>query len=57
MHKSATKCNKTLGKWCKNKPGASKIIDTLETYQLPGHAFGSEYLQGTAEEMEMVMCD
>jgi hypothetical protein len=32
MHKSVTKCNKTLGKWCKNKHGASKIIDTLETY-------------------------
>jgi hypothetical protein len=32
MHKSATKCNKTLGKWCKNKHGASKIMDTLETY-------------------------
>jgi hypothetical protein len=27
------KCNKILGKWCKNKHGASKIIDTLETYQ------------------------
>jgi hypothetical protein len=35
MHKSATKCNKTIGKWCKNKHGASKIIDTLETYQVP----------------------
>jgi hypothetical protein len=35
MHKSATKCNETVGKWCKNKHGASKIIDTLETYQLP----------------------
>jgi hypothetical protein len=34
MHKSAMKCNKTLGKWCKNKHGASKIMDTLETYQL-----------------------
>jgi hypothetical protein len=34
MHKSATKCNETLGKWCKNKHGASKIIDTLETYHL-----------------------
>jgi hypothetical protein len=34
MHKSATKCNKTLGKWCKNKHGASKIIDTFETYQV-----------------------
>jgi hypothetical protein len=33
MHKSATKCNKTLSKWCKNKHGASKIIDTFETYQ------------------------
>jgi hypothetical protein len=33
MHKSATKCNKTLSKWCKNKHGASKIMDTLETYQ------------------------
>jgi hypothetical protein len=29
------KCNKTLGKWCKNKHGASKIMDTLETYQCP----------------------
>jgi hypothetical protein len=27
------KCNETLSKWCKNKHGASKIIDTLETYQ------------------------
>jgi hypothetical protein len=34
MHKSATKCNEIVGKWCKNKHGASKIIDTLETYQL-----------------------
>jgi hypothetical protein len=23
------KCNKTQGKWCKNKHGASKIIDTF----------------------------
>jgi hypothetical protein len=35
MHKSATKCNETICKWCKNKHGASKIIDTFETYQLP----------------------
>jgi hypothetical protein len=35
MHKSATKCNETQGKWCKNKHGASKIIDTFETYQAP----------------------
>jgi hypothetical protein len=34
MHKSATKCNNTIGKWCKNKHGASKIIDTFETYQV-----------------------
>jgi hypothetical protein len=33
MHKNATKCNKTISKWCKNKHGASKIIDTFETYQ------------------------
>jgi hypothetical protein len=33
MHKNATKSNKTLSKWCKNKHGASKIIDTFETYQ------------------------
>jgi hypothetical protein len=36
MHKNATKCNKTLSKWCKNKHGASKIIDTFETYQSIG---------------------
>jgi hypothetical protein len=34
MHKSTTKCNETIGKWCKNKHGASKIIDTFETYHL-----------------------
>jgi hypothetical protein len=33
MHKNATKYNETLSKWCKNKHGASKIMDTLETYQ------------------------
>jgi hypothetical protein len=33
MHKNATKCKKTLSKWCKNKHGASKIMDTFETYQ------------------------
>jgi hypothetical protein len=32
MHKNATKCNETLSKWCKNKHGASKIIDMFETY-------------------------
>jgi hypothetical protein len=34
MHKNAPKCNKTQSKWCINKHGASKIIDTFETYQL-----------------------
>jgi hypothetical protein len=33
MHKNVAKCNETLSKWCKNKHGASKIIDTFETYQ------------------------
>jgi hypothetical protein len=41
MHKSATKCNETVGKWCKNKHGASKIIDTLETYQRSFDAMAS----------------
>jgi hypothetical protein len=35
MHKNSTKYNKTLSKWCKNKYGASKIIDTFEMYQAP----------------------
>jgi hypothetical protein len=34
MHKNATNCNKILSKWCKNKHGASKNIDTFETYHL-----------------------
>jgi hypothetical protein len=33
MLKNAMKCNKTQRKWCINKHGASKIIDTFETYQ------------------------
>jgi hypothetical protein len=35
MHKSARKYNEILDKWCKNKHGASKIMDTFETYQAP----------------------
>jgi hypothetical protein len=35
MHKNAMKCNETQGKWCRNKHGASKIIDTFETYHPP----------------------
>jgi hypothetical protein len=45
MHKSATKCNETLGKWCKNKHGASKIIDILETYQRATDAGRSSWQQ------------
>jgi hypothetical protein len=33
MDKNITKCNETLSKWCKNKHGASKIIDTFWMYQ------------------------
>jgi hypothetical protein len=36
MYKNATKCSKTQSKWCINKHGASKIIDTFETYQAAG---------------------
>jgi hypothetical protein len=42
MHKNAMKCNETLSKWCKNKHGASKIMDTLETYQSPPPAHSEE---------------
>jgi hypothetical protein len=48
MHKSATKCNETLGKWCKNKHGASKIIDTFETYHLPTRRSMSTTTAGVA---------
>jgi hypothetical protein len=34
MHKNAMKCNKTQSKWCINKHGASKIIDTFEKYHV-----------------------
>jgi hypothetical protein len=33
MHRNAMKCNKTHNKWCINKHGASKNLDTFETYQ------------------------
>jgi hypothetical protein len=42
MHKNATKCNKTLSKWCKNRHEASKIIDTFETYHIPFDIFISD---------------
>jgi hypothetical protein len=33
MHKNDSVYNKTQRKWCINKHGASKIIDTFEMYQ------------------------
>jgi hypothetical protein len=39
MHKNAMKCNKTQSKWCINKHGALKIIDTFETY----HAVATDH--------------
>jgi hypothetical protein len=44
MYKNATKCNETIGKWCKDKHGASKIIDTFETYHRPYLAIDSTFL-------------
>jgi hypothetical protein len=67
MHKSATKCNETLGKWCKNKHGASKIIDTLETYQrtrsrwclrrvcMSCRSRSHDWRSGTEQELSAVM--
>jgi hypothetical protein len=52
MYKNATKCNKTIGKWCKNKHGASKIIDTFQTYH---QATGSGAGKASIAEPEEVM--
>jgi hypothetical protein len=51
MHKSAIKCNETVGKWCKNKHKTSKIIDTLETYHAEkyGEWLGSMTMPHTKE--------
>jgi hypothetical protein len=51
MNKSATNCNKTLGKWCKNKHGGSKIIDTLETYQQPLRRFNEPKKKAIASKL------
>jgi hypothetical protein len=48
MHKNATKCNETLSKWFKNKHGASKIIDTFETY----HLVRMQFLGETGDSIE-----
>jgi hypothetical protein len=52
------KCNEIIGKWCKNKHGASKIIDTLETYhdarrsKYSSSSAGAEVFSATAELKE-----
>jgi hypothetical protein len=51
MHKNATKCNKTQSKWCINKYGASKVIDTFETYQGP-----SQREAGIKHVLEIFIC-
>jgi hypothetical protein len=51
MHKNATKCNKTQSKWCKNKHGASKIIDTCETYHYSLLIMGDSNVDGDVSEV------
>jgi hypothetical protein len=41
--------NKTQSKWCINKHGASKIIDTFETYHL--HTTQPNYSASTYSEV------
>jgi hypothetical protein len=59
MHKSATKCNETIGKWCKNKHGASKIIDMFETYQVAHQGWygGSAIPGGPVAEVSTAVLD
>jgi hypothetical protein len=45
-------CNKTQGKWCKNKHGASKIIDMFEMYQYPNCEGGQKKLGSTLELLQ-----
>jgi hypothetical protein len=52
MHKNVTKCNETLNKWCKNKHGASKIIDTFETYHGFAKTIGAKALDETCSQKE-----
>jgi hypothetical protein len=49
MYKNATKCNETIGKWCKTKHGASKIIDTFETYQIASQLLLIEHSSGQGQ--------
>jgi hypothetical protein len=43
-----------LGKWCKNKHGASKIIDTLETYQASWRPFSLKKTKITLESFKKI---
>jgi hypothetical protein len=52
MYKSATKCNKTIDKWCENKHGASKIIDTLGTYQAAEKVAAADRLRIVEEALK-----
>jgi hypothetical protein len=49
MYKNATKCNKSQSKWCINKHGAAKIIDTFETYQSSAVHEEENIIQDTPE--------
>jgi hypothetical protein len=51
MHKSATKYNETLGKWGKNKHGASKIMDTSETYQPPAQEIAPRVTRASVKKV------
>jgi hypothetical protein len=55
MHKSANKCNETIGKWCKNKHGASKIIDTFETYHCIQQACSSTHKASLAMVLSWIL--
>jgi hypothetical protein len=46
------KCKETQGKWCKNKHGASKIIDTFETYNF--HKVVHFFVHGAEIWVEML---
>jgi hypothetical protein len=45
------KCNETAGKWCRNKHGASKIIDTFETYQSLVGGFSNKEIEEALFQM------
>jgi hypothetical protein len=55
MHKKARKCNKTQSKWCINKHGASKMIDTFEMYQNPELGGAVIYVRAEAHYLEFSM--